>query len=157
MRDTFKLVIAITVSELAGIVGSIFTSSSVKTWYVTLEKPLLNPPSWVFGPVWIALYALMGIAAYLVWKNGLKESKVRIALGVFGIQLMLNTLWSITFFGLGNLALALANISALFVAIIWTLILFYRISRRAGYLLVPYLLWVGFATYLNVAILILNS
>lgn len=156
MKNSFKLITAIAVSELAGIVGSIFTISAIPNWYSTLTKPALNPPSWVFGPVWATLYALMGIAAFLVWKKGWGRSDVRKALYVFCLQLVLNTLWSIVFFGLQSPAWAFVNITAMWFAIIWTMILFYRISKPAMWLLVPYILWVSFALYLNCSIWILN-
>jgi benzodiazapine receptor len=156
-NSLFKLVIAILVCELAGILGSAFTFSEIPTWYVTLAKPALNPPSSVFGPVWTTLYALMGIASFLVWKKGFDRKDVRKALSVFGLQLVLNAAWSIIFFGLHSPAWALVNIVALWLAIAWTIVLFYRISRAAGWLLVPYIVWVSFATYLNYSIWILNS
>ena len=153
---TFKLIIAIVVCQLAGVIGSIFTVSAIPTWYATLAKPALNPPSWVFGPVWTALYALMGIAAFLVWNQGWGRKDVRRALTVFGIQLVLNALWSIIFFGLHSPGWAFADIIALWLAIVWTMVLFYRISKPAMWLLVPYILWVSFATYLNYSIYVLN-
>jgi len=137
-------------------VGALFTVQAIPTWYATLVKPALNPPSWVFGPVWTTLYALMGIAAFLVWQRGWAERTVRAALGVFGVQLLLNASWSIVFFGLHSPAWALANIAALWIAVIWTMFVFYKISRPAMYLLVPYIIWVSFASYLNYSIWILN-
>jgi benzodiazapine receptor len=156
LNSFFKLICTIIICELAGIIGSFFTFSAIPTWYVTLAKPALNPPSWVFGPVWTTLYALMGISAFLVWKKGLDRQDVRKALYVFGFQLVLNSLWSIVFFGLHSPAWALVNIIAMWLAIIWTMILFYKISKPAMYLLVPYILWVSFATYLNYSIWMLN-
>lgn len=152
----FKLVIAIAVSLLAGIIGSVFTTSSVSSWYLTLTKPDLNPPSYVFGPVWTTLYALMGIAAFLIWKKGLDRKDVKVALGIFIIQLVLNTLWSIIFFGLHSPGAALVEIVFLWLAILATIIAFYKISRAAAYLLLPYILWVSFAAYLNYSIWVLN-
>lgn len=156
-NNIFKLIIAIIVSELAGIVGSFFTVSAIPTWYAALEKPALNPPSWVFGPVWGILYLLMGVAAFLVWRKGWGRKEIKAALCVFGAQLFLNTIWSIIFFGLHNPGWALVNIIALWLAIIWTIIVFYKISKPAAYLLVPYILWVSFASYLNYAIWVLNK
>ncbi|MEO8638026.1 MAG: TspO/MBR family protein [Candidatus Taylorbacteria bacterium] len=156
LNSFLKLVTAILVSELAGILGSLFTISAIPTWYVTLAKPAFNPPSWIFGPVWTTLYALMGISAFLVWNKGLNRRDVRKALGVFGFQLALNALWSIVFFGLHSPAWALVNIVAMWLAIVWTMTLFYKISKPAMYLLIPYILWVSFATYLNLAIWVLN-
>ncbi|MGB0757357.1 MAG: TspO/MBR family protein [Patescibacteria group bacterium] len=155
-REILKLILAIGISQLAGIIGSLFTASSIPNWYATIERPALNPPSWVFGPVWTTLYALMGIAAFLVWKQGWEKKKVKIALGMFGVQLFLNSIWSIIFFGLNNPGWALVDIVLLWFAIVWTMVVFYKISKPAMYLLVPYILWVSFATYLNYAIWALN-
>jgi tryptophan-rich sensory protein len=155
-KDLLALTVAIVGSELAGILGSVFTASSVSTWYTTLERPALNPPGWVFGPVWTTLYALMGIAAYLVWKKGFGRKDVRVALGIFGVQLVLNTLWSILFFGMQNPGAAFIEIIFLWFAILATIIAFAKISKLAAWLLMPYILWVTFASYLNFSIWILN-
>jgi translocator protein len=155
-RNVFKLVIAVVVSELAGIIGSVFTIPAIPTWYATLAKPAANPPGWVFGPAWTMLYFLMGVAAFLVWKKGRERKDVKFSLDIFGVQLVLNALWSIVFFGLHDPGLALANIVFLWLAIIFSIIVFYKISRPAAYLLVPYILWVTFAAYLNYAIWKLN-
>ncbi len=162
VNNFFKLIIAIVVSELAGVIGSVFTISAIPTWYAELVKPALNPPAWVFGPAWTTLYALMGIAAFLIWSSYAKASegqakrKIKLALGVFGIQLFLNAIWSIIFFGLHSPGWALVDIVLLWLAIVWTMVVFYKISRPAAYLLVPYLLWVSFASYLNYSIWMLN-
>lgn len=154
--NTFKLIMAIAVSELAGIIGSVFTISSIAGWYAALVKPKLAPPNWIFGPVWTTLFALMGIAAFLVWKKGLDRKDVKVALGIFIAQLILNTLWSIIFFGLHSPGGALIEIVFLWLAILATMITFAKISRPAVWLLVPYILWVSFAGYLNFAIWSLN-
>lgn len=156
LRSFFKLITAIIVCECAGIVGSIFTFSAIPTWYAALTKPTLNPPSWVFGPVWTTLYALMGIALFLIWQKGPNRKDVRKALTVFGLQLALNALWSIVFFGLHSPGWAFLNIVLMWLSIVWTMVLFYKISKPALYLLLPYLLWVSFAAYLNYSIWILN-
>lgn len=156
MKNTFKLIIAIALSELAGIIGSIFTISAIPNWYATLARPALNPPSWIFGPVWTTLYVLMGIATFLVWKKGWGQKNVQKALSVFGFQLVLNALWSIIFFGLHSPSWAFVDIVAMWFTIVWTMILFYKISKPAMWLLVPYILWVSFAGYLNFMIWILN-
>ena len=156
LNNFLKLVIAIAVSEAAGVIGSVFTISAIPNWYAGLVKPALNPPNWVFGPVWTTLYALMGIAAFLVWRNGCERKDVRVALGVFGIQLFLNAIWSIIFFGLQSPGGALVEIVFLWLAIVWTIVVFYKISRPAAWLLVPYILWVSFASYLNYSIWVLN-
>ncbi len=152
MKCYLKLVCAILLCELAGIIGAVFTTPSLDTWYATLPKPALNPPSWVFGPVWTMLYLLMGISLFLVWQQRAKNSKKTTpALIIFFTQLLLNTLWSVLFFGLHSPGLALIDIVLLWVAILFTIISFSRISRPAAYLLVPYILWVTFAIYLNAA------
>jgi len=155
-RTFLKLVVAVVVTQLAGIIGSLFTFSAIPTWYATLTKPELNPPSWIFGPVWTTLYLLMGVSAFLIWQKGWARKDVKIALSVYGVQLVLNALWSIVFFGMQNPGLALVNIALLFVSIVATMVLFYKISRPAMYLLIPYILWVSFASYLNYAIYALN-
>ncbi len=157
VNNFFKLVIAIVVSELAGVIGSVFTISAIPTWYAGLVKPALNPPAWVFGPAWTTLYALMGIAAFLIWKNGWERKDVRMALGVFGIQLFLNAIWSIIFFGLQSPGWAFVDITILWLTIVGTIIVFYKISRPAALLLLPYILWVSFAGYLNYSIWTLNQ
>ncbi len=156
INNPFKLIIAIVVSNLAGIIGSFFTVPAIPGWYAGLEKPALNPPNWVFGPAWTTLYTLIGIAAFLVWKKGWQKKEVKKALAIFGLQLFLNATWSIVFFGWQSPAWALVNIILLSLAIIWTVAVFYRISKPAAYLLLPYLAWVSFAAYLNYSILILN-
>jgi len=159
INNFLKLVAAVFVCQLAGIIGSISTFSAIPTWYAGLAKPALNPPSWLFGPVWIMLYTLMGIALFLVYiKEEVGEigGKKTAALGAFGIQLFLNALWSIIFFGLHDPFFALVNIVLLWLAIAWTMIVFYKISRPAAYLLLPYIVWVSIAAYLNYSLWILN-
>jgi len=151
-----KLVVSIVACLAAGAIGSIFSRSAIPTWYATLEKPAFNPPNWVFAPVWTVLYILMGIAAFLVWCKGLENRQVRIALIVFLIQLILNTLWSVIFFGLESPLYGLIVISFLWVAILVTVIKFFKISRVASVLMWPYLLWVTFAVVLNSSIWLLN-
>lgn len=155
-KDFVHLLIAVGVSELAGVVGSVFTVSSVSSWYLTLMKPEFAPPSWVFGPVWTMLYALMGISAFLVWKKGWGRREVRFALGLFFVQLVVNSLWSFVFFGAQNIGGALIVIALLWVLIVLTAIFFGKLSKMAAVLLLPYLLWVSFASYLNYAYFILN-
>ncbi len=156
INNTFKLIIAIVVSELAGIIGSVFTAPSITSWYIELVKPALNPPAWVFAPVWTTLFVLMGVAAFLIWKKEFDHKGVKIALGIFLVQLVLNTLWSIIFFGFHSSGGALIEIVFLWFAILVTIISFYKISKPAAWLLVPYILWVSFASYLNYAIWLLN-
>jgi len=144
--------------ELAGILGSIFTIQAIPTWYATLIKPPFTPPGWLFAPVWIILYALMGIAAFLIWKKkqGAQAPRAAAALNMFCIQLVLNALWSIVFFGLRSPLLGLIIILLMLLAIILTMWRFYFIDRRAFWLMAPYILWTGFATLLNFYIFALN-
>jgi tryptophan-rich sensory protein len=154
--SVYKLITAIVVSELAGIIGAVFTVSAIQNWYATLAKPALNPPSWIFGPVWTTLYALMGIAVFLVWNQGWDRKEVKKALGIFALQLILNGAWSVIFFGLQNPPWAFMNLVLMWLAIISTMVLFHKISKPAMWLLLPYILWVSFAGYLNLMIWILN-
>jgi len=156
LNNFLKFIVAVVFCELAGIIGSIFTVSAIPTWYAGLAKPALNPPSWVFGPAWITLYFLMGIAVFLVWKKGFERKDIKIALGIFTIHLFLNSIWSIIFFGLQNPGWAFVEIIFLWLAILATIIVFYKISRLAAFILLPYILWVSFAGYLNYSIWILN-
>lgn len=151
-----KLIVSIGLCEGAGIVGSIFTVSAIPAWYATLIKPSFNPPGWIFGPVWTTLYLLMGISLYRVWEKGSKKKKVRYAITFFGIQLLLNALWSIIFFGAHNLVGALVEIVLLLGFLVATIVKFIKIDKLAAYLLIPYFLWVSFATLLTYSIWKLN-
>jgi translocator protein len=152
-----KLAASLIICLSAGAIGSVFTSSSVDSWYRMLNKPPFNPPSWLFAPVWTALYIMMGISLFLVWsRKSTKAGKKNIALSFFAVQLFLNMLWSALFFGLQNPLLAFVEIILLWIAIIITIALFRKISATAAYLLVPYLLWVTFASILNYSIFLLN-
>jgi len=155
-RDIVEAVLAVLICQGAGLIGSVATFPSIPTWYASLEKPFFNPPNWVFGPVWTTLYTLMGISAFLVWRKGIRDRQVKVALGIFVAQLILNSLWSIVFFGLHSLLGGLAVILPLWVAILLSIITFYRISKTAGVLLIPYILWVSFATLLNFSLWQLN-
>ena len=134
-------------------VGGIATSGSVRSWYPTLTKPAWNPPGWVFGPVWTALYAMMAVAAWLVWRQAGWGG----ALALFGMQLALNAAWSPLFFGLHRIDLALGDIVLMWAAIVATMVAFWKVTPAAGWLFVPYLLWVTFATALNFALWRLNA
>jgi tryptophan-rich sensory protein len=171
-----KLIFSIVICESAGILGSLFTFSQVKTWYKDLIKPSFNPPSWVFGPVWTILFLLMGIAFYLAWENNFlpkAENKAKAwnllseklysgslkgfnVIAIFVVQLILNVLWSIIFFGLHLPGLAFFELLMLWFSILYTIINFYRVSKLAGLILLPYILWVSFAGFLNYFIWILN-
>lgn len=147
--------VSIIIAQAAGAIGSIFTAPNIPVWYEMLVKPEWNPPSWVFGPVWISLYTLMGIAAYLIWKKR-GEPGAKIALWVYGIHLILNTLWSIIFFGMRNPGLAFMEILVLLASILLTTWLFKKIDWRAAALMLPYIAWVSFASFLNYTIWQLN-
>ena len=151
-----KLILSVIICQLAGIIGSFFTSPSIQTWYAILKKPFFNPPNWVFAPVWTTLFLLMGISLYLVWSRGIKTKKSKIAFTFFAVQLILNILWSVIFFGLKSPFYAFIEIIFLWAAILLTIFAFYRISKTAAYLLVPYIIWVSFAAMLNFSIFIIN-
>jgi translocator protein len=144
-----KFLTSIIICEAAGVVGSIFTIPSIQSWYATLNKPAINPPSWVFGPVWTTLFLLMGISLYLVWAKG----KVPV---IFWVQLVLNVLWSIIFFGWQQPGVAFFELIMLWFAILYTIINFWRVSKPAAYLLLPYIVWVTFAGFLNYSLWLLN-
>ena len=154
--DKTKLAAAIGVCLMAGFVGSFFTAPAILTWYATLNKPAESPPSWVFAPVWTTLYILMGLALYLVWEKGYSDKKVRWAMHIFGIQLALNIFWSVLFFGLRSPYYAFIEILILGLMILANAIAFYDIDKKAGIMLIPYMLWVSFATVLNYSVWQLN-
>jgi tryptophan-rich sensory protein len=151
---TFALFLGMCFSVAA--IGSVWTSASVRTWYVQLQKPSFNPPSWVFGPVWSALYFMMAMSAWLVWRHA-GWSAPRVAFVLFFIQLGLNLAWSGLFFGLHRTGLAFVDILALLAAVVATAIVFHTFSKAAFWLMVPYALWVMFASLLNFEIWRLNS
>ena len=180
LNKTAKLILAVIICQLAGVLGSLFTSPSIQTWYASINRSALSPPNWVFAPVWITLFLLMGISLYLIWaskdnsidnklivkKSRLKNKLVikasinplkKAALIFFSIQLALNILWSIIFFGLHNIWLAFLEIILLWAFILLTIIKFYKISKPAAYLLVPYFLWVSFAAVLNLSLWMANA
>lgn len=154
--EILKLVFSILLCQLAGGIGSYFTAPAIPTWYAALKKPVITPPDWVFAPVWITLYVLMGIAVFLIWRKKQYGKPRQKALFLFGIQLFLNALWSFLFFGLRSPLAGLIGIIALAISIFLTLRIFLRISYSAGILIVPYLLWVGYAAGLNFSIYLLN-
>ena len=155
--QVFKFCVALAVCFGASGLSVFFMGEeSVNTWYAQLEKPTITPPDWVFGPAWTILYLLMSISVFLVWDKGLDYPKVKLAIGLFLIQLALNAIWTPIFFGFHLILLALIDIILLFIAIVATLLVFKRISFPASMLLVPYLLWVGYATILNGSIYYLN-
>jgi benzodiazapine receptor len=151
-RSIGALVIFLVISFIPALLGLMFTPDA---WYEGLVKPTLNPPNWIFGPVWTCLYTIMGISAWIVWLQR-QTVPVQAAFVLFGIQLLLNGFWTYIFFGLKNPGLAFAEILMLWVAIACTLAAFWQKSRCAGLLLIPYLSWVSFAVYLNFELWRLN-
>ena len=156
MKNWLKLPLSIISTNLVGIIGSIGTIGSISSWYITLNKPFFNPPNWIFGPVWTILYTLMGISLFLIWKQNLNLPKVKTAMNYFIAQLVLNFIWTPIFFGWQNLELALVVILGLWWLILKTIKKFEPVSKWAAWLLWPYLLWVSFATLLNLSLLLLN-
>lgn len=157
MKANWKLLVfAVSICLLAGFAGSMYTNQSIAWWYPMLAKPSFTPPAFLFGPVWTVLFVLMGYAFYLVLRKGLKAKGVSDAVAVFGVQLILNVVWSYLFFGLRNPLLAFVEIVVLWFTILITYSKFHDIDRTAGHLLIPYLAWVGFAGVLNLAIVLMN-
>jgi len=154
MQKIFKVIGAILLCEAVGGLGAIATTPNISTWYATLNKPVFSPPSWLFGPAWTLLYALMGIALFLIWESKAKNKTT--AYMYFYIQLFLNLLWSFIFFYFKLPLSAFIEIVALWGFILATIAVFTRISKPAGWLLVPYVLWVTFASTLNFAVWWLN-
>ena len=139
-----------------GVAGSIFTISAIPTWYTTLQKPAINPPDWVFGPVWTILYITMGISLWLVLRNGIPITRERQSVILFALQMIVNLLWSLVFFGAHSIGGGLIVIVILLLLVGATIYTFHGVSKPAAWLLVPYLLWVCFATVLNAMIFLLN-
>lgn len=179
MKKVFKLVVSIVICQMAGVVGAIFTTPKIATWYATLNKPAFTPPGWFIGAIWTILFFLMGISLYLVWDKGWKpavssqEKKMKYwnrfteklwkgtwreenVVLIFALQLVLNILWSVLFFGLQSLGIAFFELLMLWWAILYTIANFYRISKPASYLLIPYIAWVSFAGVLNFILWFLN-
>jgi translocator protein len=162
-KNIFKFIISIFICESVGIIGSFFTLSSVSNWFPTLVKPWFSPPSWLFGPVWIILYFLMGLSLYVVWNSKTaaeilsKQRKYKNHFFIiFGIQLILNALWSFLFFGLKSPLYGLIDILFLDIAVAITIVYAYRVSKYSAILLAPYMAWILFATILNFETVILN-
>jgi benzodiazapine receptor len=152
MRQGLVLLGFIALCLAAGALGAAVTAPAIPTWYAALAKPSFNPPNWIFAPVWTTLYVLMAIAAWLVWRRG----NARTPLALFVLQLVLNSAWSLLFFGLHRVDLALIDIVLLLAAIVATALSFRPRSAVAALLLMPYLAWVSFATVLNFAIWRIN-
>ena len=156
-NDVIKLIISILASFAAGGIGSIFTFKAIPTWYATLKKPPKTPPNRAFGPVWTTLYILMGVSVFLIWQNGLGSGGARIAFTLFWVQLALNALWSIVFFGMKSIGGGVITIVILWFLILATAVASFRVSTWAGALLIPYLIWVTIASYLNIGVWWLNK
>ena len=150
------LLVSIALCLLAGTIGSIFNIKAIPNWYAKLKKSKLNPPGFVFGPVWTILYLMMAISLYLVWITGGKSSSFNLAIILFLIQLFLNVIWSYLFFGIRKPLFAFYEIILLWIFILLTIISFFQFSKAAAYLLLPYLFWVSFASYLNYSVWKLN-
>ncbi len=149
LTDIIKLIVCLTATLGVGYLGSLYTTPAIDSWYAGLQKPSFNPPNWVFMPVWTVLYVLMAVAAFLIWRSAAPIAQKAPALAAFAVQLGLNLLWSVLFFGLRKPAYALLEIVVLWAMIIVTMVLFNRVSRVAALLLTPYLAWVTFAAVLN--------
>jgi tryptophan-rich sensory protein len=154
--DLGRLLLAVALCQAAGIFGSVFTASSIPTWYATLQKPSFSPPNWIFGPVWVTLYTLMGLSLFLVWKRSAGNREVRTSMKIFGAHLLLNALWSFLFFGLRSPAAGFLGITAVLATLLVVVTRFRRVSRNAALILLPYVAWVSFATILNLSIWLLN-
>jgi len=154
--NLIKLLFSLILTNLAGYLGSLFTTPAIRGWYATLNRPSLAPPNWIFAPVWTILFILMAVAFYLVIKDWRSDKTQRLAVCFFAIQLVLNTFWSILFFGLNRIDLALVEIFILLLFIILTAIQFAKIKKWAAYLLLPYIGWVMFAAFLNFSFWRLN-
>jgi len=157
LRNALYFLVFVIIAQLAGIIGSMFTSGSVDTWYKEISRPPFTPPSWLFAPVWISLYLLMGISAYLVWRKGTEKKEVKIALAIFFAQLVLNSIWSLLFFGLHLIFISFIEILVLWFVILFMIIKFYPISKTASLIQIPYILWVSFASILNFSFAVLNA
>ncbi|MGD0355054.1 MAG: TspO/MBR family protein [Dehalococcoidia bacterium] len=156
IRDWLKLLISLVICIGAGLLGSLSTRGSILTWYSLLQKPSFTPPSWLFAPIWFLLYILMGISVFLIWRRGFRQFQVRESIIIFIVQLFLNALWSYAFFGLKSTLIGLLVIVPLWTAILLTILNFYKVSKTASLLLIPYILWVSYATVLNFAFYLLN-
>jgi len=157
MSNTIKLIIAILVPLAVGGISGFFTASGVDGWYAAVQKPTFNPPNWLFGPVWTLLYILMGISLYLIWKQPETTPYRNTAITIFVIQMVLNFCWSFIFFKLQEPGYAFAEIVLMWLSILLMIIYFIKVNPVAGYLQIPYLCWVSFASVLNYSIWQLNK
>lgn len=155
--NLLELLLFIIVSELIGSSGSIFTFPAINDWYQFVNKSPLTPPNYIFAPVWTILFLMMGISSYLIFRERKNDKSVNSALILFAVQFILNILWSILFFGLKAPLFAFIEIIFLWLFILMTILSFIKINKLAGYLLVPYIVWVSFASYLNLMVYLLNK
>jgi translocator protein len=151
-----RLVVSILASFAAGGIGSLFTFKAIPTWYASLKKPRFTPPNRTFGPVWTTLYVLMGISVFLVWQKGLSTNGALLAFVLFWIQLAINAVWSVIFFGMKSRGGGVITIIVLWLLTLATTVTSFRVSTWAGGLLVPYIVWVSIASYLNIGVWLLN-
>lgn len=154
-RNILKLVISLIIPLAIGFIAGQFTADAVPGWYASLNKPSFNPPDWIFGPVWTVLYVLMGISLFMIWSRPRSQQRT-LAVMAFLLQMTLNFAWTFLFFYYQQMGFALADILLLLASIIFMMIRFHRVSKLSAWLNFPYLLWVSFATALNVAYLVLN-
>jgi tryptophan-rich sensory protein len=157
LNGVIKFFICILASFAAGGIGSLFTFKVIPTWYAGLKKPPYTPPNWAFGPVWTTLYILMGISVFLVWRNGLAIDGALLAFTLFWIQLVINALWSVIFFGMKSKGGGVITIIVLWLLILATMITSFRVSVWASALLIPYIVWVSIASYLNIGVWLQNK
>lgn len=156
LKEIPKLIASVFIVFISGAVGTLATLPQITTWYAALAKPSWTPPNDWFGPIWTTIYILIGIALFLVWRQGLERRDVRFTIGIFAVQLVLNILWSLVFFGLHSILGGFILICLLWIAILANMIAFYVISKPAGLLFIPYIIWVSIASYLNYSVLLLN-
>lgn len=156
LNNIEKLIVSVVVCQIAGLIPAVFVYRPFPSWYNNLAKPSFTPPGWVFAVVWPALFLLMGLAAYLVWSTAMNSDGKNIAMLFFWLQLFINMLWSFIFFLMHSPLLAFLELMVLWVAIVLTIGKFYRVSKAAAWLMVPYLLWVTFAGVMNFAVVIMN-
>ena len=150
-------VIGILICLAAGLLGSMVTMPAVESmWFIDLNKPVFQPPNWLFAPVWTILYILMGVAAGIVYVEGKNKMEGKTALILFAVQLVLNILWSFMFFGVHTLLGASVNIVLLWGTLLATIIYFFKLNRAAGWMMIPYILWVTFATILTITLFVMN-
>lgn len=156
MNKPAKLILSFVICFSVAALGSYFTIPKISTWYVGLNKPVFSPPNQIFGPVWTFLYLNMAISFYLIWSKSFNNKKVREAILLFTTQLILNLAWSFFFFGLESPLLGLVDIVFLWFFVFLTIRNFYKISKNAGLILIPYLVWISFAGVLNLFVYLLN-